>query len=126
MKKLICNAAVAAVLVATTTGWAADSVKKSGVIETDIPCVFTSVEGVSEDPVFKRVGDKVHLNMLNLDRNAVIIRLINSDGKVVFEEKISGESLVSKSFNFEDAFSGVYIIRILDDRKAFDESVTIE
>jgi hypothetical protein len=84
------------------------------------------MDRISADPVFKRVGDKIQLNMLNLDQKAVIIRLINSDSEVVFEEKISGESVVSKSFNFENAFSGEYTIRILDDRKTFEEVVTIE
>ncbi len=126
MKKMTRTAAVVAALVATTASWAADPVKKTAVIETARPGVFVSMDRISEDPVFKRVGDKVQLNMLNLDQKAVIIRLINSEGEVVFEEKISRESVVSKSFNFEYAFRGQYTIRILDDRKTFEEVVTVE
>lgn len=117
---------MAAVLLTSATAFAGGPDKlKSGVV-VDRSEVFRSYENIMEDPVFERRGDRVLLNMLNLDEKAVVIRLLDANGKLVFEEKSTGETIVSKSFNFTDAFKGEYTIVILDDQKRFKEVVVIE
>ena len=79
-----------------------------------------------KDPTFKRKGDKLFMNLLNLDQDEVIIRVKDSEGRIVFSEVIKGELIIEKSFNFEKALSDSYTVEVVDDSKSFKEVVAIK
>ncbi len=126
MKNVFKTAAMVALFLSMVPVSASGPDKRGGNIEVARPGVFASFTDFSQDPVFKRKGSKVMMNMLNLDEKAVVIRVFNGDGRVVFEEKVTGEAVIQKVFNFTDAFSGDYRIEILDDKKKFEETIIVE
>lgn len=125
MKNVFKTAAMVALILSAVPASASGPDKKGGNIEVASPEVFANFADFSQDPVFKRKGDKVLLNMLNLDQKTVIIRVRNADDRVVFEQKVTGESVIQKVFNFNDAFKGDYRIEILDDNQRFEEKVMV-
>lgn len=125
MKNVLSTAALVALYFATNAVIANGPDRKTGSISVSEPEVYREFITVAKDPVFKRKGDKVLLNMLNLDGNAVVIRVTDADKRVVFEEKITGDSVIQKAFNFADAFKGDYTIEILDNKQKFQEKVSI-
>lgn len=126
MQRVWVLASWAAVLLTTTSLSASEGPggRKSPVVVKEYELFREFVEYFDE-PIFKREGDVVLMNFLNPDQNAILIRLINSEGKMVFEEKLSGETVISKSFNFEDSFRGEYTIVIYDGYERFEKKVSI-
>ena len=78
------------------------------------------------DPVFSRKGDKLYMNLLNLDLETVKIKVYDSEGRLVYSDKNEGEKVVQKAFNFEKAFKDTYTIVIIDGDKKFKETVTVK
>ncbi|MCJ7467005.1 MAG: hypothetical protein MUO53_09975 [Maribacter sp.] len=76
-------------------------------------------------PVFKKVGAKVFLNLLNLDQNEVIIKVIDSEDRIVYDETISKEMIVQKAFNFETAIPDGYVIVVKDGKDTFYEAIVV-
>ncbi len=76
-------------------------------------------------PVFRRVGEKVLLNLLNLDENDVNIKVIDSQDRIVYNETIAKESIVQKAFNFETAIPDGYVIVVKDGKDTFYEAIVI-
>ena len=82
-------------------------------------------KNVNTKPVFRRKEEKVYLNLLNLDKKDVKIKVLDSSDSVLFEEIISNTSLVEKVFNFENAFDGNYTITVQDKTNNYYEVVVV-
>ena len=65
------------------------------------------------------------VNLLNLDQEKVTIKVIDSEGRIVFEETFDGELVVEKAFNFEKAYEDNYTVVVVDNKKSFKEVVEI-
>jgi hypothetical protein len=78
------------------------------------------------DPVFSRKGDKLYMNLLNLDLKTVTIKVYDSEGRLVYSDKNKGEQIVQKAFNFENAIKDTYKVVIYDGNKKFEETVTVK
>jgi len=78
------------------------------------------------DPVFKKKGDKLFLNLLNLDLGNVYIKIMDSEGRLVYRDKVEEEVVVGKAFNFENAFEGEYTVIVSDGEKTYEEVVIVE
>ena len=81
---------------------------------------------VELDPVFKKKGQKLFMNLLNLDQEKVTIKVIDSEGRVIFKEVIEGDVVVEKAFNFEKAYEDNYTIVVIDNDKTFKEKVAVK
>ena len=81
---------------------------------------------VSTDPVFLKKGDKLLLNLLNLDQDKVIVKIYDSEGRIVFKETFEDKIVVEKAFNFERAFEDEYTIVVIDSNKTYKEKVTVK
>lgn len=78
------------------------------------------------DPVFLKKGDKLLMNLLNLDQDKVIVKIYDSEGRIVFKETFEGKLVVEKAFNFEKAFEDEYTIVVIDSNKTYKEKVTVK
>ena len=78
------------------------------------------------DPVFNRKGDKLYMNLLNLDKETVTIKVYDSEGRLVYSDKNKGEQIVQKAFNFENAIKDTYKVVIYDGNEKFEETVTVK
>lgn len=76
-------------------------------------------------PVFRTLGDKVFLNLLNLDRKDVEIKVYDSESRVVYKETLKDQILVEKAFNFEKAYSDNYTLVIKDGSDIYYENIVV-
>ncbi|MGB5434292.1 MAG: hypothetical protein WBM98_00265 [Maribacter sp.] len=69
-------------------------------------------------PVFRKKGDMVYLNLLNLSKKEVEIKVIDNSDRVVFNQVFENTALIEKAFNFKNAHEGRYSIMVknLNDR----------
>ncbi|MGF1559239.1 MAG: hypothetical protein ACFCUL_09135 [Flavobacteriaceae bacterium] len=77
-------------------------------------------------PVFRKTGERVFLNLLNLDKEVVNITVYDSENRIVFKEAVKDEMLVEKVFNFDKAYAGNYTIVVNDGEDTFYEDVLVK
>ncbi len=75
-------------------------------------------------PVFRKKDGMVYLNLLNLSKKEVEIKVIDNNDSVVFSQVLENEGLIEKAFNFKNAYRGRYniIVKNLND-KYFEEII---
>jgi len=57
-------------------------------------------ENTIQPPIFRKVGKKVYVNLLNVDQDKVDIEILDNLGRIFFKESSKGESVIGKTFNF--------------------------
>lgn len=77
-------------------------------------------------PVFRTLGDKVFLNLLNLEKKDVEIKVYDSQNRVVYKETLRDQILVEKAFNFEKAYNDNYTLVIKDGSDIYYENIAID
>ncbi len=77
-------------------------------------------------PIFRKNEGRVFVNFLNLEKEAVEIKVLDSESRLVFEETISGEMLIEKVFNFETALKDDYTVVIKTKEDRYYETVTVK
>jgi len=80
----------------------------------------------NEDPFFKKTRNRVILNLLNLERAAVTIKVTDDKGRVVFSEVVTEKMIVEKAFNFEGAYAGNYTVTVSDTNGTYQERLIVE
>jgi phage tail tube protein FII len=75
--------------------------------------------------IFRTVGDKVYVNLLNTDQQKVNIEIVDGRNRVVFKESIKGELTLGKAFNFKKAVEGSYTIMIYDGERLYSKNIII-
>ena len=123
MKSIIKNTIVAALMFTTVVGMANGPKSSFGKKALEVEKNLINVE---LDPVFKKKGQKLYVNLLNLDQEKVSIKVYDSEGRVVFKEVIEGDLVVEKAFNFENAFEDKYTVVIVDNNETFKEKIEIK
>ncbi|WP_350287640.1 hypothetical protein [uncultured Croceitalea sp.] len=121
--RLFKNTMVAALMLTTVVGLANGPKSTFGKKAFEVEKNLINVE---LDPVFKKKGQKLFINLLNLDQDKVTIKVYDSEGRVVFKEVIEGELVVEKAFNFEKAFEDDYTVVVVDNDKTFEEKVAVK
>ena len=114
MKTVLNYVTVAAFLLVSTAGVANGTVNtldKKGKAKSEVEKSLISIE---LDPVFIRKGDKILMNLLNITQGEVILKVYDSENRLVYSESIEGELVVEKAFNFEKAFEDEYTVVVVD------------
>ncbi len=100
------------------------------VIKYQLSVEDKDVKIISKDetykPIFKRTGDIVYINFLNLDSKLVYIKVYDSENRVLFKEAIKDNSVVEKAINFESAFEDNYTIVVEKEDNRYHEIVLID
>ena len=76
-------------------------------------------------PIFRKDGNKVHVNLLNLDKDKVDITIFDNSGSLFFTESSKGELVFGKTLNFQNAFKGTYTIKVNDGEKVYYQNIVI-
>ncbi|MGB5203545.1 hypothetical protein [Eudoraea sp.] len=76
-------------------------------------------------PIFRKIGAKLYLNLLNLDSKDVEIKVFDSDNRTLFSEVVENENIVSKAFNFETAHKDRYTIVVKDGENTYYEDIVV-
>ncbi|WP_437399622.1 hypothetical protein [Flagellimonas lutimaris] len=112
--KAVKNLTVAAVLLISSLGMANGSATDFGKKVVAKYEVEKNLVKVNLDPVFVKKGQKIMMNLLNVSKGKVLLKVYDSEDRLVFDEAIDGDIVVEKSFNFEKAFKDEYTIVVVD------------
>ena len=77
-------------------------------------------------PVFKKKGEVLYMNLLNLDLEKVNIKIYDSNNRVVFKEVLEGKLVVEKAFNFKKAFVDSYTVIVKDSEGTYKEKMIVK
>ncbi len=77
-------------------------------------------------PVFRTLEDRVFLNLLNLDKDKVEIKVYDSFNRIVFKQDIEDEMLVEKAFNFEKAIADNYTIVVKNNNEVYSKNFVVK
>ena len=123
MKSIKRNALVVALMFATVAGMANGP---KNALNNKVSEVEKNLITVELDPVFKKEGGKLFMNLLNLDQEEVTVKIIDNEGRLVFIESFEGELIIEKAFNFEKAFENEYTVIVEDNNETFKETVEVK
>ncbi len=76
-------------------------------------------------PIFRKVGKKVYVNLLNVDQDKIDIEILDDRGAIFFEESSKGKLVFGKTFNFSKAMKGTYTIIVNDGEKDYYQTIVI-
>lgn len=93
-------------------------------VEKGSPLILDRKEKMK--PVFRRKGDLIFLNFLNLDLEEVNVRITDSSDRVLFDEIFGGKMVIEKVFNFEDAFEDHYTLMVQAKDATYFEYIKID
>ncbi len=126
MKSIFKIFAVAGFTLVSATGFANDTASKSGkkgILKSEVE---KSLIEVTLDPVFIKKGEKLLLNLLNLTQGTVLVKVYDSENRLVYNETIEGEVVIEKAFNFERAFEDEYTVVVVDKLGTYKETMNIK
>ncbi|MFC4635061.1 hypothetical protein ACFO3O_14160 [Dokdonia ponticola] len=84
-----------------------------------------TIATIDTDRVIREKGEKVSINLLNLDLNPVHIIIRDGRGRIVFSETITNDETIQKSFSFTKAFKGNYSIKVKDGSTTYTKEIEI-
>ncbi len=97
---------------------------------TDLPYSDTELEVLENTdkgkPIFSQKGDKVYLNMLNLQGEKIEIKVYDSSRRLLFKETITDELTIEKAFNFESAYEDNYTVLVKDSEGTYLERISVK
>jgi hypothetical protein len=76
-------------------------------------------------PVFRKKGEMLFLNLLNLDSEDVQIKVFDSNNRTLFKEVIKNETVITKAFNFESAYEDHYTVVVKEGKNIYYEDIVI-
>ncbi len=76
-------------------------------------------------PFFRKSGDRLYLNFLNLDKSNVGIKVYDKEYRVVFEDTYKDTMILEKAFNFIDAYKGSYKVVVSTNDKTYSEDFIV-
>ena len=117
MKKVILTLALAFTGLSTVANPASVVANTSFGIESEV---------LTLDPVFKRKGEKLLINLLNADQVMVEIKILDSQDNVIFTERVAGDLIVEKVFDFSKAYNDSYKIVVAYNQNAFEHIVKVQ
>jgi hypothetical protein len=100
------------------------TVKYTIVVEPDAVKITDVVEDAK--PIFRKKGGMIYLNLLNLDRKNVDVKVYDESNALVYSTVIKDSIVVEKAFNFEKAYRGTYTLVLKDSKNTYYESIVVE
>ncbi len=92
--------------------------------ENDV--VVDTREESNDTPVFKKVGNKIHVNLLNEDLNTVRVKVFNGNNQEVEDHIFNGDLTIGKVYNFEKALKDTYSVVVQDGTKVYRQSISVK
>ncbi len=76
-------------------------------------------------PFFRKTDKMIFMNYLNLDKDALSIKIYDEEGRTVFSQNVTDEMIVEKAFNFADAYPGSYILFVKSAGKTYTQAFVV-
>ncbi|MEO9511188.1 MAG: hypothetical protein ABJN84_14645 [Flavobacteriaceae bacterium] len=126
MRSVLNYVTVAAFLLTASIGFAngsKESFGKNGKAKSEVEKKLITIE---LDPVFIKKGEKMFMNLLNLSQGVVVLKVYDSQDRLIYNESIDGKMVVEKAFNFEKAFEDEYTIVVVDKYGTYEETIEVK
>ncbi|PWL37306.1 hypothetical protein DKG77_16165 [Flagellimonas aquimarina] len=126
MRSVLNYVTVAAFLLVSSMGFAngpENTFGKKGSAKSEVKKELIKIE---LDPVFVKKGEKLFLNLLNLTQGKVVLKVYDSQNRLVYSESIDGEMVIEKAFNFERAFEDKYTLVVVDKLGTYTETIAVK
>ena len=123
--KVVRNLTVAAALLISAIGLANTTATDFGKKTVAKYEVEKNLVKVNLDPVFVKKGQKIMMNLLNVSKGKVLLKVYDSEDRLVFDQAIDGDLVVEKAFNFEKAFKDEYTIVVVDKFGTYTETMVV-
>ena len=123
--KVVKNVTVAVALLLSTIGLANAGATDFGKKTVAKYEVEKNLVKVNLDPVFVKKGQKIMMNLLNVSKGKVLLKVYDSEDRLVFDEAIDGDIVVEKAFNFEKAFKDEYTIVVVDKFGTYTKTMVV-
>ena len=125
MKTILKFTTATAFMLATVAGMATESNRINAFPYSDMEIEILESADKGK-PIFKRKGDKVFLNLLNMQGKMVMVKVYDSNGRLLFKETFKDALTVEKVFNFEKAFQDRYTVIVKDSDGTYYENIFID
>ena len=125
MKTILKFTASTAFMFATVAGTATET-KKVSVLpfsDTELEVLEAADKG---KPIFRKKGERVFLNMLNLQGDKIEVKVFDSNRRLLFKEIFEDDLTVEKAFNFENAFEDNYTVVVKDGNGVYTEKINVK
>ncbi|GMN11657.1 hypothetical protein MTsPCn9_28400 [Croceitalea sp. MTPC9] len=126
MKTILKNSVAAAILLSSTLSMANAPENSFGKKTNAKNEVEKNILSIDLDPTFKKKGDKVLVNLLNLSKGKVILKVYDSEGRIVYKESLEGEIVIEKAFNFSNAYEDEYTVVVVDKLGTYKEKIEVK
>lgn len=93
-------------------------------VEKQVMSIFKRKENAK--PVFRTADRMVYLNLLNLSKEEVNIKVYDSDERLVFSEKRENEMIIEKALNFKKAYKDSYTVVVKDSENTYYENIVVK
>lgn len=77
-------------------------------------------------PTIITEDNKVKINFLNLAQENVVIKILDSNDRTVFEEVIEKTMVIEKAFNFEKAYKNNYMVMVKVNANSYYQPITVK
>lgn len=92
-------------------------------VDSDNVAIVEKKENVK--PVFRTENAMVYLNLLNLSKDKVEIKVLDSENRLVFESEVTNELKIEKAFNFTKAYKDSYTVMVKNSNGVYVEDILI-
>ena len=77
-------------------------------------------------PTIITEDNKVKINFLNLAQENVVIKILDSNDRTVFEEVIEKTMVIEKAFNFEKAYKNNYMVMVKVNANSYYQPIAVK
>ena len=77
-------------------------------------------------PIIITEDNKVKINFLNLAQENVVIKILDSNDRTVFEEVIEKTMVIEKAFNFEKSYKNNYMVMVKVNANSYYQPIAVK
>jgi hypothetical protein len=92
-------------------------------VEDEVSSIIESNEVLK--PFFRKSDHMIYLNLLNLQKDEVEIKVYDGNLGLVFEQDLTSETIIEKAFNFKSASADDYTIVVKNSNGTYYENIVV-
>ncbi len=92
-------------------------------VEDEVSSIIESNEVLK--PFFRKSDHMIYLNLLNLQKDEVEIKIYDGNLGLVFEQDLTSETIIEKAFNFKSAKADDYTIVVKNSNGTYYENIVV-
>lgn len=87
---------------------------------------ITNKRESSQNPVLRKSGDRIYLNLLNKNLGTVKVKVVNGNNEQLDSRVFKGDLIIGNVYNFENAIKDNYLVVVYDGKNTYRQSISIK